>query len=429
MADIVSKYLTNPELIFEGFFRQVSSYSVFQNKTEFKVKVLTPPTPYTGPDSDLPSGNAETSVKYWFKGRITDPNMPHEKFLPDPCDETIAADQAAAAALISLHSTVYMDGPADFGVGSIITAFIEPGANNNKYDLQFMRYLKTDFSTPVETTLLQECETLANRDWASSDISGAKTGNYIGSQTQFQDEELSNGLIHQEQPGLIGKASTTYSDWPTELIFDAVADYERLAQAFYNHFNSLEYRASNPGAPEIKLRASGYRTFQKQVELKEEKPNLAATPGTSNHGWGMAIDIWNEDWRGNVGFESEYFLWMLENSSQYGWYHPYWASLQRNGRKEPWHFEYSNMGSVISGQRATAANTLADHQAALQEGNQPPNSNSEAQQNATALGISLSPEEGESEGEIGVPNEDPGPVTPANLQTTDYTRYLNTSGD
>ena len=76
--------------------------------------------------------------------------MPHEKFLPDPCDETIAADQAAAAALISLHSTVYMDEKPDFGVGSIITAFIEPGANNNKYDLQFMRYLKTDFKVPIE---------------------------------------------------------------------------------------------------------------------------------------------------------------------------------------------------------------------------------------------------------------------------------------
>ena len=206
-------------------------------------------------------------------------------------------------------------------------------------------------------------------------------------------------------------------------IFDAVAPYERLAEAFSNHFNSNVYTLNNHTAPEIKLKASGYRTFQRQVELQEEKPNLAATPGTSNHGWGMAIDIWNEDWKGNVGFESEYFLWMLENSTQYGWYHPYWASLQRNGRKEPWHFEYSNMGNIISGQRATAANTLAAHQAALNAGNQPPNSTSEEQQALSALGISSAPEAGESEGQTGVPNEPPGPVTPAIAEITDYTRF------
>ena len=407
------------------FGRRSTFYSVFQNKTEFKVKILTNPEPYTGtePETNENNGPDNRSQKYWFKGRILDPNMAHEKFLPDPCDPSIASDSQASLALASLHTTIYADEKPEGGVGSIITAFIQPGANNNKYDLQFMRYLRTDIAIDSAVSLPEKCQLLADLDWSNSDTSGAKTGNYIGSKTDFKNLELRNGLIHQEQPDLIAKASTTYSEWPTELIFDAVADYERLAEAFYVHFNSLEYRASNPGAPEIKLRASGYRTFQRQVELKEEKPNLAATPGTSNHGWGMAIDISNQDWKGNVGFQSEYFLWMLKNSTQYGWYHPYWASLQRNGRKEPWHFEYSNMGNVISGQRATAANTLADHQAALNAGNQPPNSTNEEQQAASALGISLDPEDGESEGQTGVSNEPPGPATPAIAEITDYTRY------
>ena len=36
-----------------------------------------------------------------------------------------------------------------------------------------------------------------------------------------------------------------------------------------------------------------YRTISEQVRLKGEKPGLAATPGTSEHGWGLAADLCN----------------------------------------------------------------------------------------------------------------------------------------
>jgi hypothetical protein len=363
MADL-KKYLTNPSLIFEGFFRQASSYSVFQNKTEFKVKVLNVPEPYIGFDPDAPN---QTSEKRWFYGRIMDPNMPHEKYLPDPCDQSIAADEELAISIIKMHSVVYMDGTADFSVGSIVTAFVDPGVNNNKYDIQFLRFLRLDVKVE-KTEVPEECLTLLDLDWGSSvvDYSSARSGNYIGGNLPARGTEVRNGLIEIDSPILIGTADIANSLYPTVLIFDAIQPYNELAAAFYEHFNSDEYRRNNPDAPQdIKLNASGYRNFDKQVELKEEKPNFAAVPGTSNHGWGMAIDIVNKDWEGKGGYESEYFLWMLEHSHKYGWYHPKWAAVDGTGPDEPWHFEYEDMGNVIDGLRASEKNTLADHNDAI----------------------------------------------------------------
>lgn len=36
---------------------------------------------------------------------------------------------------------------------------------------------------------------------------------------------------------------------------------------------------------------SGWRSYAQQVTLKKSKPHLAATPGRSNHGWGLAADL------------------------------------------------------------------------------------------------------------------------------------------
>ncbi|WP_402377985.1 transglycosylase SLT domain-containing protein [Isoptericola rhizosphaerae] len=77
-----------------------------------------------------------------------------------------------------------------------------------------------------------------------------------------------------------------------------------------------------------------YRDYASQVVLKAQKPTLAATPGYSNHGWGLALDI------GNLGPEgSPRHAWLRENGPRYGWQHPSWARL--GGRKpEAWHWEY-----------------------------------------------------------------------------------------
>lgn len=61
----------------------------------------------------------------------------------------------------------------------------------------------------------------------------------------------------------------------------------------------------------------------------------AAKPGTSNHGWGQAIDI--GDMGGGPG--NKFFDWMDANAKNYGWINPGWAKKPGAGY-EPWHWEY-----------------------------------------------------------------------------------------
>ncbi len=79
-----------------------------------------------------------------------------------------------------------------------------------------------------------------------------------------------------------------------------------------------------------------YRTYAGQVKLYGEKPALAAVPGTSNHGWGLAVDLCG----GIQTFGTPQYAWMVANAGRFGFLHPTWAD-PGNGREEPWHWEYA----------------------------------------------------------------------------------------
>jgi hypothetical protein len=81
----------------------------------------------------------------------------------------------------------------------------------------------------------------------------------------------------------------------------------------------------------------GYRSYDEQVQCRLEKGSLCANPGTSNHGWGKAVDI-GACCGINTGTGAA-IDWLTTNASRYGWNHPAWA--QPGGSKpEPWHWEY-----------------------------------------------------------------------------------------
>lgn len=79
-----------------------------------------------------------------------------------------------------------------------------------------------------------------------------------------------------------------------------------------------------------------YRDYPSQVSVKIAKPHLAATPGTSNHGWGTALDLCG----GINVFDSAQHNWMKANSTLYGWFHPSWAQIG-GSKPEAWHWEFA----------------------------------------------------------------------------------------
>jgi hypothetical protein len=84
-----------------------------------------------------------------------------------------------------------------------------------------------------------------------------------------------------------------------------------------------------------------YRSYDDQVAVKAAKPFLAAVPGTSQHGWGLAIDVGSPV---STGTSAEY-RWMRLHAPDYGWDNPTWA--RPDGRKpEPWHFEFYAAGAM-----------------------------------------------------------------------------------
>ncbi|MCE9620968.1 MAG: M15 family metallopeptidase [Actinomycetia bacterium] len=71
-----------------------------------------------------------------------------------------------------------------------------------------------------------------------------------------------------------------------------------------------------------------YRNYDQQVDLAERKGltingGLAATPGKSEHGWGLAVD---------ADVDGAGLAWLKANAAEFGWVMP--------TTREPWHWEF-----------------------------------------------------------------------------------------
>lgn len=83
-----------------------------------------------------------------------------------------------------------------------------------------------------------------------------------------------------------------------------------------------------------------YRPIDRQWAYYRDPPSGAGTaayPGTSNHGWGLAIDF---------KLKPAEYAWMLAHAPRFGWVNPLWAR-DGKGVEEPWHWEHAGTSAVV----------------------------------------------------------------------------------
>ena len=126
----------------------------------------------------------------------------------------------------------------------------------------------------------------------------------------------SNGLLP-------AKDLCTLWDGHTRLRADAAASLAEFNAAYVARFGA-----------DMCL-ASGYRTLAEQRSVKASRGSLAAPPGKSNHGWGLAVDFCSQLTSG------ERWAWLNANAKAFGWENPAWALPGGSGPHERWHWEYT----------------------------------------------------------------------------------------
>jgi D-alanyl-D-alanine carboxypeptidase len=100
-----------------------------------------------------------------------------------------------------------------------------------------------------------------------------------------------------------------------------------------------------------------YRTYQQQIDIRRSVGvSLSATPGKSNHGCGLAVDL------GVAIYERPPYHWLMKNAAKFGFKRIYLSG--RGAQPESWHWEYTlrSSKSPTDGQAKHVPETTPDGQ-------------------------------------------------------------------
>ena len=312
------------------------------------------------------------------KIRLQDLN---DSCLPDPCDNMFSDEEQKR--LTSCHPTTFSEKPLVGGErpprfgDKIVCKFYgdSPDFMGKQRDLRYSypstreKYnykcaLKTQpvsyqFDTSAYQTLDQQIESNQKYEnqWGLKPRKGIYNGAYLPKGTPVLNGYPVHGKTILQVP------DTTY--WGLKgggngaILKDYIPSFEKLCKAYSEKF-------SKPGQPPVKLLSSGIRDFNGQLKVRQGGINAgtckdmtgrfgvkepgqikgcgSAIPGTSDHGWGQAVDIKHHTRRTALQFSDPEAIWLYnKGEGRHGWYMSLWSAK----RPESWHMTPLKKNMVI----------------------------------------------------------------------------------
>ena len=178
-----------------------------------------------------------------------------------------------------------------------------------------------------------------NSESVSADIKAdkEKTSTAIGapSAKQTKVEAASRAITKTVLPGCEGEApkgDASNGELPSDWLCEVGVGKHKLRTDAAVSFAKMNAAFKKDTGKELAVTDS-YRSLESQISVASRKPGFAARPGTSNHGWGIALDLGG----GTETGTGPQYEWLVANAKKYGWENPDWA--KRNSY-ELWHWEY-----------------------------------------------------------------------------------------
>jgi len=318
--------------------------------------VVSPMKDLSGAESVGLGGTNFTTTRvaaYKFHVRLIGEGATQHACLTDPCELAFAGDFKGANSVANLHTEILVYEETQAGmvvtinVGDIVLVRLDKRNifGFPTYNLQTGEFVSIYSRTNSPTNLLSatSCQALVDSFPYLDALSYPSSGNYPRGVPLMATYIGPNGgpvdVVNGQIPdSLLGYVDTTYSTGvkrQERLLIDVIENFNNLAKAYYDAgFGKLAVN-------------SGYRPYETQVRLKNELPRLAARPGTSNHGWGLAFD-----WQSG-GFDTDRYKWMLANAPQRNFNFTNPSNLRRGGSgpDESWHFETTKRNEYVSNLR------------------------------------------------------------------------------